>query len=81
MKLTHKAISHIRTNKKIRARLQLELKKSEYTINRQVAHNHDNGLLTTAASLMVLREETGLELSELLEETESTALGSLLITS
>jgi hypothetical protein len=73
MKLTLKAISELKRNKRARARLQLELNKSEYTINKYIHDNDDN--LTKAAALRVIREETGLSDSEILEE--ATAEGEL----
>lgn len=66
MKLTQKAITKLKRNKRARARLQLELDKSEYTINKYIQENDDN--LTKAAALKVIREETGLKDKEILEE-------------
>jgi NAD kinase len=65
MKLTQKAIDAIKKNKRARARLQLDLDKSEYTINKYIAEN--DIMLTTAQALKVIREETGLDDSEVLE--------------
>lgn len=71
MKLTQKAVEAIKNNKRARARLQLDLDKSEYTINKYIAEN--DIMLTTAQALKVIREETGLEDSEILEENSITA--------
>jgi hypothetical protein len=75
MKLTLKAIDAIKNNKRVRARLQLELDKSEFTINRYIADNDSNGMLTTAAALKVIREETGLNDSQILE-TQSSGIAA-----
>lgn len=45
----------------------MDLDKSEYTINRYIAENEENGMLTTAAALKVIREETGLTDEQILE--------------
>lgn len=69
MKLTQIAIDALKNNKRARARLQLDLDKSEYTINRYIDEN--NIMLTTATALVVIREELEMEDSELLEESEN----------
>lgn len=66
MKLTIKAIDAIRNNKRARARLQLDLNKSEFTINRYIADN--DIMLTTAQALEVIRQETGLSDDQILEK-------------
>jgi hypothetical protein len=66
MKLTQKAIDALKNNKRARARLQLDLDKSEYTINKYIGDN--DIMLTTATALVILREELKMEDSELLEE-------------
>jgi hypothetical protein len=65
MKLTQKAIDALKNHKRARARLQLDLNKSEYTINRYIADN--DIMLTTATALKVIREETGISDDQLLE--------------
>lgn len=65
MKLTEKAIAAIRNNKRVRARLQLDLNKSEYTIARYIINN--DIMLTTATALAVIKEETGMTEDELIE--------------
>lgn len=72
MKLTQKAIDALKSNKRARARLQLDMDKSEYTVNRWISENDHNGSLTTAAALKVIREETGLDDGEILEEVSET---------
>lgn len=73
MKLSQKAIESIKNNKRVRARLQLDLDKSEFTINRYISDNEENGMLTTAAALKVIREETGLNDLDILKETQKSA--------
>jgi hypothetical protein len=65
MKLTKKAIDKLKTNKRARARLQLVLDKSEYTINRYIQSNDDE--LTKVVAMNIIREETGLSDEEILE--------------
>lgn len=71
MRLTKTAIKQLRLNMRLRNRLALDLDKSPATINRWIADNDDS--LTKAAVLRVIREETGMEDSELLEENRATA--------
>jgi hypothetical protein len=68
MKLSLKAINAFKGNNKLRNRLALELGCSVYTVDRWLKDNHDNGDLTKAKSLQVIREETNLVDSEILEE-------------
>jgi hypothetical protein len=65
MKLTQKVIDELKRNKRARARLQLDLNKSEYTINKYISEN--DIMLTTAAALVIIREELKMEDSEILE--------------
>jgi hypothetical protein len=66
MKLTKIALDEIKSNKRARARLALALDKSDFTIQRYLASNSDE--LTKAAALEVIRQETGLDDSEILEK-------------
>lgn len=66
MKLSTKATDAL--TRPIRMSLALALGFSEVWINKLVDHNKDNGPLTTAKSLQVIREETGLLDSEILTE-------------
>jgi hypothetical protein len=68
MKLTTKAISEIKKNQRLKNRLALELEKSGYTVERWITENEDNGFLTTAKSLQIIKQETDLTDSEILEE-------------
>lgn len=65
MKLKQDVIAELKKAKRARARLQLELNKSEYTINKYIADNAFNGDLTKATALKIITEETGIV--ELLE--------------
>ena len=68
MKLTQLAIDALKNNKRARARLQLDLDKSEYTINRYIDEN--NIMLTTATALVILREELKMSDLQILEVEE-----------
>lgn len=67
MKLTKQAIGSI--NQEVRLKLALALAFSEYWVGKLIEYNKDNGPLTTAAALKVLREETGLSDDEILEQS------------
>jgi hypothetical protein len=71
MKLTKTAIETL--DRPLRLDLALALGFSETWINRLVEANKDNGPLTTAKSLQVLRDKTGMQDSQLLEETNEIA--------
>lgn len=73
MKLNESIIAELKNHKRARARLQLELDKSEYTINRYISENEINGDLTKAAALKVIQEETGLAQDKILEDSKATA--------
>lgn len=66
MKLTAKAISLL--TQVIRLKLAAALGFTELWINRLVDANKENGPLTTAKALQVIREETGLSDDQILEE-------------
>lgn len=65
MRLTKKALKAI-DKQKIRLLIALSLDCSEMSVRRYIESNDDN--LTKAASLKVIREETGLTDSEILEQ-------------
>jgi hypothetical protein len=67
MKLTEQAINGINNRKSILA-LALALGFKEQWTTRIVQTNKENGPLTTAKALQVIKEETGLEYSQILEE-------------
>lgn len=55
-------------SKALRTKLALALDFSERWISKIASENKDNGPLTTMAALKVLKKETGLSQSEILEE-------------
>jgi hypothetical protein len=69
MKLTTKAIELI-NNRPVILGLAEALDFSELWINKLIEANKDNGPLTTAKALQVIREKTQLPDSEILEEVE-----------
>ena len=73
MKLTQAAIDEIkrisRNKGDIKSKLALALGCSVYTIDRYLGDKDDDNL-TKAAALAVIREETGLEDSQILEAEE-----------
>jgi hypothetical protein len=70
MRLTQKALNAI-DNQATRMKIALSLGCSDISVRRYIETNSDN--LTKAASLKVIREETGLTDSEILEEEKQTA--------
>lgn len=69
MKLSNKAIESLGDRATILA-LALALDFSELWITKSIAANKENGPLTTAKALQVIREKTQLSDIEILEETE-----------
>lgn len=67
MKLTKVSIEKI-SNRQATLKLALELGFSELWVNKLIQANKENGPLTTAKALRVIKEETGLDYSEILEE-------------
>lgn len=67
MKLSKKALKGIK-NQPSRLKLALALGFSEQWINRLIRANKSNGPLITVKSMQVIREETGLTDSEILQE-------------
>jgi hypothetical protein len=72
MKITEKAIALINTQQ-TRLRLALALGFSETWVRGLIHKNKDNGPLTTASALKVIREETGMGDSEILEDAITSA--------
>lgn len=70
MKLTDKAVTEVKDNKRLRTRLALELNRTDYTIIRWLDENSDNGLLTTAGAIKIIKEETDLLEEEILCDAE-----------
>lgn len=72
MRLTKTALDAIVANTpRAKSRLALALNCSEASINKYLRENSDN--LTKAAALQVIREETGLEDHEIMEEEPAQA--------
>lgn len=72
MKLSKKALKGIK-NRPSRLKLALGMGFSEQWINQVIGANKQNGPLTTAKALQVIREETGLTDAEILEEEKISA--------
>lgn len=72
MVLTKKAIQAT-NQQEVRLKLALALGFTEQWIMKVIAKNKENGPLTTATALMVIREETGLCDNEILEATTEEA--------
>lgn len=68
MKLTQTIIGKLTSDRTMRLKVAVALNFSEQWTDRLITANKDNGPLTTAKSIKVIREETGLEDSQILEE-------------
>ena len=73
MKLTEKAIAALSSRDTV-LKLALALGFTEVWIDRLIRKNKENGTLTTAKALQVIREETGLSDQEILEEEVETKI-------
>jgi len=73
MKLTEKAIASLSARETV-LKLALALGFTEVWIDRLIRKNKENGTLTTAKALQVIREETGLSDQEILEEEVETKI-------
>lgn len=71
MELTSKTLAIIKESQRIKSLLALENGCSESTIYRWIIEN--NPMLTTASSLKIIREETGLTDRQILTEAEKKA--------
>ncbi len=71
MKLTQKAIDAITVRTK--NRIALEMDCSVPTVDRWIKENEDNGDLTKARVVEIIKEETGLKNQMILEESEVKA--------
>ena len=67
MKISNTAIERI-SDRKITLQLALALDFTEQWMRRVIETNKENGPLTTARAIQVIREETGLTDSEILEQ-------------
>lgn len=72
MRLSQKAIEAI-NNRATILKLALQLDFTELWVNRLIAANKDDAALTNASALKVIREETGLTDSEILQQEIETA--------
>lgn len=72
MKLSKKAIKRI-DNLNSRLQLATGLQFSETWIRSLILANKENGPLTTAKALHVIKENTGMAFEEILEDTNVTA--------
>lgn len=70
MILTDKVIEILKSDKRIRTMLALELNVTETWVNVSLNRNVNNGILTTVAAISLIKKETGLKQSEILEEKE-----------
>jgi hypothetical protein len=68
MKLTQLALNEIKSNKRLRNRLALDLDKTSMTIFRWISNNDIN--LTREEALQIILEETGLQLPQVLDGLE-----------
>jgi len=73
MKLTEKAIAALSSRDTV-LKLALALGFTEVWIDRLIRKNKENGTLTTAKALQIIREETGLSDQEILEEEVETKI-------
>lgn len=75
MKLTAKAIEEIKGNKRLRGLLALALDRTDYTILRWLKPGEDSDDLTKATAIEIIKKETGMSESEILEEEQESIEG------
>jgi len=68
MKLRQKILTNLAADRPFRLKVAVALDFSEQWIDRLIDANKDNGPLTTAKALQIIREELGLTDFEILEE-------------
>lgn len=73
MKLSNQAIEKLKGSRESRLRLCSKLGFTEVWIDKLIGKNKTNGPLTTVSALEVIREETALQDSEILESEPSEA--------
>lgn len=56
---------------KAKTRIALEMGCSAYTVDRWIKDNENNSDLTKSRSVQIISEETELEISQILEESEA----------
>lgn len=76
MKLKQQIIDRLQANRLFRLKVAVELDFSELWIDKLIVANKDNGPLTTAQALKVIKLETGLSDLDVLEETEPETIKS-----
>lgn len=74
MRLSAKAIKKIKKTNRIKNRLALTLNVSGYTVVRWLTENEENGSLTKAVALEIIKSETGFGDREILEEIKEYGL-------
>lgn len=72
MKISERALAAI-NNRATILKLALELDFTELWVNKLISANKENGPLTSAKALQVIRKESGLTDSEILEEEKVEA--------
>lgn len=68
MRLTDIVITEVKTNKRCKNRLALEMDKDSTRITDWISVNKEDGPLTTAKALTIISQETGIPKSKLLIE-------------
>lgn len=68
MKLKQTILQRLLESRPFRLKLAVDLNFSEVWVDRLITANKDNGPLTTAKAIQVIKQETGLADSEILEE-------------
>lgn len=68
MKVRQLIIDQLKANRVFRLKLAVVLNFTELWMERVINANKDNGHLTTAKALQVIKQETGLSDSDILEE-------------
>lgn len=74
MRLSQKALQLINTSK-VRLRLAMQFDCTERWISQLIKENQQDGDLTKASALNIIREHTGLSDDEILEEGEAVTVG------
>ena len=70
MRITEKAIQAIKDSESAKRELVYQLEISYTSLYRWLNTNADNGNLTTHLATRIISEETGLQVSEILDESE-----------
>jgi len=70
MKLTKKALEVLKGYTRLQNLVALEFGKSVYSVARWISENDENGMLTTAKAVQLIKQESELKDAEILEESE-----------